>query len=150
MWRQLVASMTGLVLSWSPMPGAPVPPSQPPAVSAPAAGVRNPNLRSGREAIQLALEEVTQVLVDQYYKRYGGMFVTRSLVERKVRSAMKKRQAEISSLIHEKFMGDGVPVQFDTETEQVIYSKNHCIRKITVSEIAGTMMDLQERLRKDS
>ena len=86
------------------------------------------------------MEEVTKELIDRYYKKYGGWFVTRGLVERKVRQEIGKRSSAIGRLIKERYLSDGLPIWFDLRKAQVTYSESRCLRTITIAEIAVEIM----------
>ncbi len=152
-----------MVLSWTPMSGvqqmalqgnvqmiqavhASAQTTPPPVLQVP----ENPNVRSGKEAMRMAIEEVVKVLTDEYYKRYGGLFVTRGFVERRIRAEFEKKHDEIFKLIEQKYMADNVPVRFDPKTTEITYSKSHCMRTVTVNEIASSIIELKERLKEDS
>ena len=154
MWRQLIAGFAGLSLSWTPVVGAGgIQIAQPSSVPVETVAVHqrlDSDVRYGKEAIALALEGLIRILTDEYYKQYGGLFVTRRMVERRIRSEVNKRKEQMFHLVEKKYMCDGVPVQFNPKTDLIIYSKNHCLRTASLKEIAALVMELGKKLHQDS
>ncbi len=108
------------------------------------------HLLFGTEAVRRAMKEVTQELVNRYYEKYGGLFVTRRLVERKVIAEINKKGEALLKLVQEKYMADGRPMQFNPQTAQVIYFESRCLRTVTVGEIAAAIMRFQKECSEKS
>jgi len=147
MWRQIAASLLGITLSASPVSGmerlaVPAPLVEPHRIPS--------HLLSGTEAVRRAMKEVTQELVNRYYEKYGGLFVTRRLVERKVTAEINKKGEALLKLVQEKYMADGRPIQFNPQTAQVIYFESRCLRTITVGEIAAAIMSFRKECSEKS
>ena len=146
MWRQLIISLTGLAIGWNPMPATHPKPLQK-AVAMPSVYTQmDRDVRCGQEAIVLALEEVTRALIDVCDKKYGGFLVSRRCIERKVRKEIGKSHDAIFKYIQENYMADGVPIQFNMRTAQVTYSKQHCLRSVSVAQIADSILELRKKL----
>ena len=121
-----------------------------PASPIPIRIVRTPTpsyLLSGQEAVHRALKEVTRELVNRYYEKYGGLFVTRRVVERKVTQEINKNRGTLLKMLEQKLMCDDRPIQFNPRTAQVIYFQSRCLRTITVGEIASAIMEFREECK---
>lgn len=104
----------------------------------------DPHLRYGKEAIHLALQELTKVLTDKYYEKYGGFFITRGFIARRVNKEIQKRGEAICKLVEDKYSSPHHPLQFNLQTALVTYSENQCLRTATISEIADLVMKFRE------
>ena len=101
---------------------------------------RASQVRYGKEAIRLALKELADVLTDKYYEKYGGFFVTRGFIARRVNREIQTRQEALCKLVEEKYSSSHHPIQFNPQTAQVTYSERQCLRTITIAEIAAEIM----------
>ena len=166
MWRQAVAGLIGVMLTWTPTNGfteaalyGNTHPVQASASAAPESRFlslkasrqtqRNGAIRRGEAAVFLALEQVIQALTDAYYQKYGGLFVTRRSVEYRVRKEIGEKQDTIARLLKEEYHCNDVPIQFNPKTSEVTYLAPRGLRTITIREIVDTIIQFREKPRED-
>ncbi len=148
MWRQIAAGLLGMALSATPVSGMERLAAPAPQVVE-ARGIPS-HLLSGTEAVRHAMNEVAKELVNRYYEKYGGLFVTRRFVERKVAAEINKKRDALLKLVQEKYMADGRLIQFNPQTAQVSYFESRCLRTVTIGEIAEAIMSFRKECNEKS
>ena len=104
--------------------------------------VKDPDVRFGPEAVRLAMEGVIEAMTEECYRRYGGLFVSRSFVKRRILKEVGRHEDQIQSFIQRKYLSDNVPVRFNRRTAEVTYSERHCLRTETIRQIATALIEL--------
>ena len=148
MLKQILAGMLGSMLAWSPIPDAATQASVVPGSfwTAPTAiklQDKDPNLSYGSKAVDLVVEQVIQKLTDYCYDKHGGLFVSRRLIEKKVRAGVARHRQSIDRYIRSVFL-DLNSVRFNTRTSELTYGPKRRIKTVSVGEIVDSIIRQQD------